>query len=150
MKQSDEALSCFKKGFSCSQAVLSAFSAQFRLDHDKALKIAAGFGGGMGRMALTCGAVTGAFMVLGLKHGGTTAEDLPAKDKTRESVKEFSQKFQARNGSITCKDLLGCDVSTPEGNDYARKQGLTKTRCPKFVGDAAEILEQMLSTPEKG
>ena len=145
MKRSEAAKSSLKKGFSCSQAVLSAFCGDFDLDHSKALKLAAGFGGGMGRMALTCGAVTGAFMVLGLKHGGTVAEDLEAKERTRQSVVEFVQRFKSLNGSITCKDLLRCDLSTSEGYDHAKKSGLIRILCPKFVGDAAEILEEILS-----
>ncbi len=66
--KSVEAVERFKKGFNCSQAVLGSFSKQFGLDCDKASKVATGFGSGM-RMGGTCGAATGAFMVLGLKYG---------------------------------------------------------------------------------
>ena len=116
----------------------------FGLDRDTALKLAIGFGGGMGRMAGTCGAVTGAFMVLGLKCGATQADDKEAREQAYERVREFARRFEARNGSIVCRDLIGCDISTPEGLAMAREKELFATVCPRFVQEAAEVLEEML------
>ena len=90
MSRVEQAVSCFQGGFNCSQAVLSTYAQDFGLDREAALKLAAGFGGGMGRMAGTCGAVTGAFMVLGLKHGPTEAGDqtgLRASSGIRQAVR---------------------------------------------------------------
>ena len=132
----------FDKGFNCSQAVLSSFCEQFGLDYETALKIATGFGGGM-HINGTCGAVTGAVMVLGLKYGNTE-EDKQAKEKTYKKVIEFANRFSARNDSVKCHDLLGCDITTLEGVQIAREKGLFDSVCPKMVRDAAEILEEML------
>jgi C_GCAxxG_C_C family probable redox protein len=143
MNRAETALSLFAKGFNCSQVVLSAYVEQFGLDGATAMKIASGFGGGMGRMGETCGAVTGAFMVLGLKFGGATP-DREAKERIHAKVREFAQYFKARNSSLSCKNLLGCDISTPKGHEAAREKGLFKTVCPKAVRDAIEILEEML------
>jgi len=134
----------FEKGFNCSQAVLSSFSEQFGLDCNTALRIATGFGGGM-KIGETCGAVTGAFMVLGLKYGNATPEDKETKEKTYEMVIEFTNRFKARNGSVICRELLGCDISTPEGSKVAVEKGLFSSVCPRLVQDAAEILEEMLN-----
>ena len=134
----------FKKGFNCSQAVLGSYSEQFGLDCNQAFKVATGFGGGM-RMGETCGAVTGAFMVLGLKYGNTAAEDQKSKAKTYEKVVEYVNRFKVRNGSVICKDLLVCDISRPEGMKKAQKDGLFNSVCPKMVKDAAEIPEDMLT-----
>ena len=142
--RAEEAVSCFKEGFSCSQAVLSSFAEGFGLDCSTALKVAAGFGGGMGRMALTCGAVTGAYMVIGLKYGATTAQDRQAKEKTYQLVRLFNEKFKSRNESVICKDLLGCDIGTPAGFEEAKQRNLLTTVCPKLVRDASEILEEIL------
>lgn len=144
MSRVEEAVACFKEGFICSQAVLAAYSVQFGLDRDTALKVADGFGGGMGRMAVTCGAVTGAFMVIGLKHGRTTVEDSQAHEKTYSLVNEFVSRFKSRNGSVVCRELLGCDISTPEGLQSARQQNLFAKICPGYVRDAAEIIEGIL------
>ena len=142
-----KALVCsrFKEGFSCSQAVFSAYAEQLGLDRETALKISGAFGGGMGRMAQTCGAVTGAFMVIGLKYGAIDAEDKETKEKAYALVREFADRFKSRHGSIACQDLLGCNVSKPEGLKVAREQKLFETICPRLVKDAAEILEEMLA-----
>ncbi len=144
MTRVELAVSCFKEGYTCSQALLSTYGAKFGLDRDIALRIADGFGGGMGSMGETCGVVTGAFMVIGLKHGRTVVEDRDAHRKTNSLINDFVRLFKSRNGSIVCKELLGCDVSTPEGLNSAREKKLFTTVCPKYVRDAAEIVEELL------
>ena len=144
MDRAKKAVTCFKEGFSCSQAILSTYSPELGIDRKTALKVSGSFGGGMAQMAETCGAVTGAFMVIGLKHGKTEAKDDKAKEKTYGLVKEFCAKFKARNKSIVCRELLGCDISTPEGRKYFKDKKLIVKVCPKFVRDAAEIIEEIL------
>jgi C_GCAxxG_C_C family probable redox protein len=144
MSEAESAVSCFEEGFNCSQAVFSTYCPQFGLPRDMALKIAGAFGGGMGNMGKTCGAVTGAFMVIGLKHGTAEAGDEQAKAKVRELVREFVERFQSRNGSTECRELLGCDISTQAGLELAREKGLFTTLCPGFVRDAAEIIDQIV------
>jgi len=144
MSRVELASSCFEKGFVCSQAILATYGEQLGLEREIALKIADGFGSGMSRMAETCGAVTGAFMVIGLKHGRTIVEDRQAHEKTYDLVNEFVHRFKSRNGSIVCRELLGCDIGTPEGLNSAREKKLLTTICPKCVRDAAEIVEEML------
>jgi len=143
MGNADKAAATFKEGFSCSQAVLGTYCERFGLDKKQAYKIGSGFGGGM-HLDQTCGAVTGAFMVIGLKYGRTRADDVEAKVKTAATVVEFAKKFKARHGSITCTELLGCNISTQEGFEEAKKKDLFKQVCPKYVISAAEILDEML------
>ncbi|MHC4190407.1 MAG: C-GCAxxG-C-C family protein [Planctomycetota bacterium] len=138
----EQAVSLFKQGYNCSQAILAAYAEHPDLRRKTALKLACGFGGGM-RMAETCGAVTGAFMVIGLKYGPADAEDKNAKEKTYELVREFAEKFNSRNGSVICKELLGCDISTREGAKIAKENNLCSSLCPKMIRDAAEIIEEM-------
>jgi len=88
--------------------------------------------------------VTGAFLVLGLRYGAIQAADLQAKEKTYALVREFAARFQARNGSLICKELLGYDISTADGVRQVKARNLLETRCAKFVQDAAEILEDLL------
>lgn len=145
MSSKSVALCRFSEGFTCSQAVFSAYAEEMGLDRGTALKIAGAFGGGMGRMAETCGAVSGALMALGLKYGHTNPTDTATKEKTYELVKEFVAQFQARNGSIVCKELLGWDISTPAGHEAAKYRGLFTSLCPKYVADASEIVEDILA-----
>ncbi len=144
MDKVELAASMLKEGFSCSQSVLGAYSEEFGLERQTALRIATAFGGGMGRMGETCGAVTGAFMVIGLKHGRTTAKDTESRERTYSLVKEFVQRFKSLNGSILCRELIGYDLSTPEGLKAAREKGVLAALCPKYVRDATRIVETLL------
>ena len=144
MDRIERAVSCFNEGFSCSQAVASAYGPGLGLSRELALKVSGPFGGGMASMGETCGAVAGAFMVIGLRHGRTRAEDEDTKQRAYGLVREFVDQFKSRNGSIVCRELLGCDLGTPEGQLLAEEKGFHTTRCPKFVQDAAEIIEQIL------
>ncbi len=144
MNRVELAVSCFKDGFSCSQAVFSTYATQLGLNRETALKIGGAFGGGMGHMGETCGVVTGAFMAIGLKHSRSIAEDRQSREKTYSLVREFVDKFKARNGSIICRELLGYDLSTPEGINMVREKKLRDTLCTGLVQDAAEIIEQIL------
>jgi C_GCAxxG_C_C family probable redox protein len=137
----NEAVACFNNGFNCSQAILSVYCGEFGLDNKNALQISCGFGAGMGRLQETCGAVSGAFMLIGLKHGKFLKEDEPAKEKTYAFVKEFVRLFEIRNKTINCRELLGIDLITGDKQIAAER---VKTVCPKMVQDAAEIIEQIL------
>ncbi len=139
-----EAVSCFRRGFSCSQAVLSSCGRKYGLDRKTSLRVSGAFGGGMARMGKTCGAVTGAFMVIGLKHGKTKARDEEARERTYGLARELVRRFKARHGSIVCRELLGHDLSTPGGMKAAKEKNLFATVCPVFVGDAVRIIEQLL------
>jgi C_GCAxxG_C_C family probable redox protein len=146
MNKTKVAVARFQDGFNCSQAVFSPYAEAMGLDKDTALKIAGTFGGGMGRTGQTCGAVTGALMALGLKYGATDAADKETKEQAYARVQEFAQRFATRNGDdLSCKALLGCDISTPDGQKMAQELGLYKNVCPKLVKDAAEIVEELLA-----
>ena len=85
-------------------------------------------------------------MVIGLQHGRSKADRRRGRDKAYDVVERFVQEFKARNKAIVCRDLLGCDISTPGGMEEVKKKNLFTTVCPRFVRDAAEILEKILET----
>jgi len=143
MSRVDDAVQCFCRGAACSQAILAHYGPPVGLPAEQGMKLASGFAGGM-RLAQTCGAVTGAFMVLGLKHAGPNCDQRDGRESVYAAIREFTAKFQERNHTVICKELLGCDISTPEGAQRATQEGLFRTICPKLVQDAAEILEEML------
>ena len=140
----DVAVSRFSEGFSCSQSVLAAFAPELGVDANAALRVSAAFGGGMGRLGHTCGAVTGALMALGLKYGASVA-DPEAKERAYALTREFIAKFEARQGATACADLLGVNIGTPEGLAAARETNLFKTVCPVLVASAAAIVGQMIA-----
>jgi len=134
----------FTRGFSCSQAVVAVFAGAYGLNREMALKIATGFGGGMARLGMTCGAVSGAFIIIGLAHGRTTLEGVEARDKTDELENLFAARFLARHPGLTCPQLLGYDIGKPEEHEKAKSQDLFRLRCPVYVRTAVEILEELL------
>ena len=142
MNRIETAISRFAEGYNCCQAVLSAYAGQFGVEGETAMKLASGFGGGMGRMAGTCGAVTGAFMVLGLERGQASPER-EAKEAIYRRIREYADRFRTRHGSLLCRELLECDISEPGGLQRARELELFSKVCPQFVRDACEMLEEM-------
>jgi C_GCAxxG_C_C family probable redox protein len=123
----------------CAQSVLVTFCGEYGLDSKLALKLAQGFGGGMGRQGKTCGAVTGAYMAIGLQYEPDNSPE--GKDRMYNLIRDFNQKFVSLHGALTCKELLGEDLSTPEGLAAVREKKLSSTLCPGFVRDAVQILE---------
>ena len=105
------------------------------MEQNLAFKVSCGLNSGC-RCADVCGAVSGAILVIGLKYGDDKGV---CNLKTEEYIKAFKEK----NGSIICRDLLGCDISTPDGNEKAVAENLFKTRCVDMVTDAAQILGDM-------
>jgi C_GCAxxG_C_C family probable redox protein len=129
--------------FNCAQSVFSAFAARLGLDTRTALKLASPFGGGIARRGEICGTVTGALLVLGLARGA----DQPAgKDAIYQLSQEFMRLFEQKHGTLLCRELLDCDVSTPDGWAKVKETGKSKTICPLLVRDAAEIVQTLLET----
>jgi C_GCAxxG_C_C family probable redox protein len=134
----------FLRSMNCSQAILETYAPPMGMSEAMARRVAAAFAGGMG-MGTECGAVTGAFMVIGLKHGKVTEKDEEADKKTFSALAEFVKEFKARHDHIGCSALLGVDMSTPEGIQEADRKGLFTSVCPKFVHSAAQILDKLLA-----
>jgi C_GCAxxG_C_C family probable redox protein len=140
-----KAAQLFSQGFNCSQAVLAVFADCAGMDETTALKVASGFGGGIGRTGGTCGALTGAVMVIGLRCGTADAADKTTKLEVYRKVRLLTEEFKLRAGSTICRDLIGFDLSTPQGQ-LAAKGPRAFDRCDDFVRIAAEILEELLTT----
>jgi C_GCAxxG_C_C family probable redox protein len=135
----------FAQGYLCSQSILMAYAPLFNLERETAARLAAPFGGGVARRGETCGAVAGACMVLGLKFGHNSAEDIESKEQAYQAVNEFISRFESRHGSIVCSHLLEVDISSPDGLQQARDEDLFTTRCPGYVDHAAHLLDEILS-----
>jgi len=140
----DQAVETFVNGFNCAQAVFSTYAEEFGIDRTEALKISCGFGAGMGRRQEVCGAVSGAMMLIGCKHGKTIREDNTANDLTYQLVRDLSEKFSAIHGSTSCRELLGCNLLTPEGQQFFKENNFRDLKCALYVHDAAELAEEML------
>ena len=147
MNPEKRAVSALMEGMSCSQAVLAAYVDEFGIDPVMAQKISAGFSGGLAQ-GLTCGAVAGGCMALGLRFASNNATDNFSRDMTSMAVQEFAHRFADRNGSHQCAELLrthGMDMSTAEGREHLRESGL----CAKMVEDAVVLIETIVLEQER-
>ncbi|HEX2955587.1 MAG TPA: C-GCAxxG-C-C family protein [Chitinispirillaceae bacterium] len=144
-KRSDVAVQKFNEGFNCAQAVLFSFTDELHLDKETALKLACGFGGGMGRMQEVCGAVSGGIAVIGYKYGRGENGPSDAIATTYAKVLELMTSFERENGSYICKNLLhGCDLKTGDGQKEFKEAGMKKGICEPCVRSVVEIVEKIL------
>jgi C_GCAxxG_C_C family probable redox protein len=134
----------YAQGYSCSQSVLLAFAEELGVSKEVAARVAAGFGGGMGRSGRTCGAVSGALMVIGLVQGTADPTDKVTKEKTYALTRRMLTEFRKQRGGLDCQELIGMDISTPEGYALAREKGLF-SGCAAYVEASARILAGLLS-----
>jgi len=143
MTHVEKAEKLFNEKFHCSQAVLGAFAEDFGISEEQALKLGGCFGGGMCKGEV-CGACTGALMALGLKYSQSKVGDIESKEKTNMITVQFLEQFEQENGSYICKELLGCDLATKEGKEYAIQNNLFVDFCPKMVSSAVKITEKLM------
>lgn len=143
MERSEQAAELFLKGNNCAQSVVLSFAKDFGYSKELALKIAAGFGGGMGKTQGTCGAVTGAIMVLGIMEGEKASDNTELKSGAYSSVKELTARFTEEFKSTSCRQLTGCDFNTDEGNEKFKNEEVMQKICAPCVKKAVEIVEQI-------
>ena len=144
MNKEDYAIEQFTKGYNCAQAVLTAFHDEIEIDEKHLLKVASGFGGGMGHLQLTCGAVTGALMVISLIHGHSNVNEIEAKENTYSRIMEFNKKFKELNNTTQCRELLGADFESDEGRMKIMTENLHEKVCHKAIKDAVTILRDLI------
>jgi len=145
MKKQEKAVTYFRNKFNCSQSVLTVFGSDYGISENDCLKIACAFGGGMGRQQYTCGAVTGALLVLGLNYGKALNDPEEKKDVTYSKAREFFKEFEILHGSTVCRDLLdGLDLNDPGDHQKIVDLKLFDIKCEKYITDAVNIIERFM------
>lgn len=145
------AVELFKSGYNCSQAVVAAYADLYGFTEAQAFRMAASFGGGIGRMRQTCGAACGLFLLAGLETGAVDGADQAGKSRNYEVVQALAEQFRQENGSIICADLLGLNKQAPTPHEpEARTPEYYKKRpCAMMVESAARLFAQFLETQNK-
>lgn len=141
MDNVNSAVEKFENGYACSQAILTTFCKLYDLDEKIALKLSAGFAGGM-RTANICGAITGAYMILGLEFSKPDCSKNRA--DVYNAIAEFNNRFNEIHGSIICSDILGYNLNKPDEFNIIKEKNLFLTICPGAIKTSGEILEEML------
>jgi C_GCAxxG_C_C family probable redox protein len=145
MKKSQIAGEKFSEGYNCAQSVFYCFCDDLGFDKNTALKLATGFGGGMGRKEEVCGAVTGGIIVLGAKYGRGDKDDRAATEGTYQKTRELMDRFAAKHGTFICRQLLGgCELTTEEGQKQYKENDLFNKVCKPCVQSVVEMLEEIM------
>ena len=140
MNRGEIAINYFRNGFNCAQSVLSSYKDKINIKEDELLKISCGLGAGMGMLQDTCGALSGAYLVIGLKYGKYKKDDNDAKGKTFRLVREFDSEFKKINKTTSCKELLECNLLTEEGIKYYIDNNLKEKICIKYIECLVKLL----------
>lgn len=141
------AVELFMSGYGCCQSVVAAFADLYGLTDQQAKLVAAGFGGGVGRMRMMCGAVSGLVILAGLSDGQTEGDDREGKAHCYKVVQELLERSKTENGSLVCAELLGLKGPVPPGNfmpDERNAEYYKKRPCAAKVESAARIFAQYL------
>lgn len=144
--RAQRAYELFLQGYNCAQSVAGAFAGEMGLPPETVMRMASGFGGGIGRLRETCGTVSGMVLAAGMLRGYGTPETGEKKTQTYAMVQELVARFRAANGSIVCRELLG--LAAPEGTPQAEARTpeyYRKRPCPRLAAQAAGILEAYLA-----
>jgi len=143
----NRAVELFMEGYGCCQSVVAAFADMYGLSDEQAKLVAAGFGGGVGRMRMMCGTVSGMVILAGLSDGQTEGSDREGKAHCYSVVQDLLESFRQANGSIICAELLGLKGPVAKGNfmpDERNAQYYAKRPCAAKVECAARIFAEYL------
>lgn len=147
MSRGDRAYELFMLGFNCTQSVAGAFSDLMGMDFDTVVRLASGFGGGIGRLREVCGTFSGAVMVLNAIYGYSDPKAVKAKTELYSEIQQLAAQFTADNGSLICRELLG--LAKPEGSPIPSERTgeyYQKRPCPELCRYAANMLEEYLAS----
>jgi C_GCAxxG_C_C family probable redox protein len=145
MKKSDKALELFKSNLSCSQSVLIAMASEVGIDKTLAFRIGAGLGGGIGRTQNICGAINAGAIILGLKYGNYSADDVESKNRMANIVGRFVNECRESLGATQCLDLIKVDLNNKAQKDFANQTGHLAKVCNNAVGETVKILGKYMN-----
>ncbi|WP_372643946.1 C-GCAxxG-C-C family protein [Ancylomarina sp.] len=140
----EKVIHSFYNGMNCAQSILTAYADHLKFDPSFALSVSSGFGGGMGKLQKTCGAVTGSFMALGIYNSQKHFENIEARNATNVMIQKFTVDFEAMHGSLDCKALLDCDFTTIEGGNQFKDKDLKQNVCSKCLADSVKLIEGLI------
>jgi C_GCAxxG_C_C family probable redox protein len=139
------AVSKFSEGYNCAQSVFYSFCDDLHFDKNTAMKMATGFGAGMGRKEEVCGAVTGGIIVIGTKYGRGETDNRTATELTYQKTRELMDRFEKKHGTFICRRLLkGCELTTEEGQKHFKDNKLADTICRPCVRSVVDILDSIM------
>lgn len=139
-----EAVERFRSGFNCSQSVLCSLADLINTELPFLERVASGFGGGMGHMQGTCGAVTGSFMAISLFCGNKYTDNHQRKNEAYRLIKKFDSEFVRLHRTTNCRELIGYELDSPEEHERALEENVFERVCEKCISDSIDILDRLI------
>lgn len=147
----NQAVETFLDGYNCAQAVFSTYADLFGIDKETALNLTNSMGGGIGRLREVCGTVSAMALLEGLSEGKVEPEDMDARERAYQKTRDLAKRFEEKNGSIICRELLGILSREKSARPSERTEEYYRKRpCARFVACAAEIIEEELCLTANG
>lgn len=147
-RKRETATALFREGYNCAQSVFAAYAEDYGFTREQALRLSASFGAGIGRMRETCGAFSGAAMVLGLETGTVIGSDAAGKQRNYDAVQQLAARFREKHGTLSCRELLELSpmASVSDTRPADRTAAYYKSRpCPALVGSVCDLLDDLLA-----
>jgi len=141
-RRKTKAIAFFREGYNCAQSIIGSFEDQLGNNTHMLMDMAAGFGAGMGRLQKTCGAVTGAFIVMSSMNN----PNLPgARERLDRDIQDFAARFQEHFGELNCKGLIQYDLNSEHERQKANENGTFENKCQQYIEFSIDTLEELLS-----
>lgn len=144
MNNQEKAIKNFNT-MNCNQSVLAVYGPDYGIPEETCFQLGLSYGGGMGKQGKTCGAVTGAYTVIGLWSAQQSNDQMEQKKIAVEKVQEFNRIYEKANGGLECKSLLKYDMTNPKDMEIILEKDLFNTLCPKLVANSTAVLDKILS-----
>lgn len=146
MNRKEKALKLYQTGYNCAQSIVGAFEDLLGKKTNTMIDISAGFGGGMGRLQQTCGAVSGAFMVMSSLYNHS---EKSSKEQLTHDIQHFARTFNQIHGNLNCKNLIEYNLNDPEEHEKAKKNHVFEKKCTRFIETSVELVEDILKTSKE-
>ncbi len=144
MNRIEKAVELYKSDYNCAQSVIAAY--EDYLGTQTLVDMAAGFGGGMGRLQKSCGAATGAFMVMSSLYNHASQE---SKDQLTEDIQSFAARFNKIHGDLNCRNLIEYDLNDDDEYKKAKENNVFENKCTKFIETAVSLVDEFIEKSEK-
>jgi len=141
MNRKEKAVELYKSDYNCAQSVVAAYEDYLGTKTQTLVDMAAGFGGGMGRLQKRCGAATGAFMVMSSLYNHASQE---SKDQLTEDIQSFAARFNKIHGDLNCRNLIEYDLNDDDEYQKAKENNVFENKCTKFIETAVSLVEEFI------
>ena len=146
MNRKEKALKLYQSGYNCAQSIVGAFEDLLEKRTNTMIDMATGFGGGMGRLQQTCGAVSGAFMVMSSLYNQS---EKSSKEQLNHDIQYFARTFNHIHGDLNCKNLIEYNLNDPEEHELAKRNRIFEKKCTQFIETSVELVEDILKSAQE-